>query len=525
MASRIKEWILLAVWSVLLFSSVLWLDTQHNRFSYRYHPDEPGKAEQVIQQRWNFNHPMLLLSTASLLSRAAISDGDEQAVVERGRLVSALFCAAAVVALSLLGFLWQGWLGALAGGAGLGLHHQLFELAHYMKEDTALLFGLAFVFVAAMAYSQSPSRWRAVVLGAACGFAISGKYIGVCALAVAVPVLWVCPTGLRKVRCGLFAAALGTVFLIVNFPMFAHLSTFFHSFGREVELVREGQGDVTRSIPHALYWNVFLDNTTPAIWLLLACFISQCWRRWRSLNLAQQILAFFPFVYALALSFSPKENDRYFLPATALFTLFAALGILEVPRLVSSLCRFFALANPERFMEGRLRNLVVGIAAAIFLTLQITGTSSGKPGLLEYDEAFQNDDMADLIAYMNTKLPPTAHVAADGKVGLPDLSRKKNAALVKPVPQELAIKKLASDLGTLNELRAKGFTHVAISESSYGRFFRNDLRPKDGKREGFDKAKAFYQELLRDRSSLLFERDRGTVIYLHPGIRVYALAE
>ena len=38
----------------------------------------------------------------------------------------------------------------------------------------------------------------------------------------------------------------------------------------------------------------------------------------------------------------------------------------------------------------------------------------------------------------------------------------------------------------------------------------------------FLRAKAFYEELLRDGEPL-FERDRGTVIYLHPGIRVYAI--
>jgi hypothetical protein len=48
------------------------------------------------------------------------------------------------------------------------------------------------------------------------------------------------------------------------------------------------------------------------------------------------------------------------------------------------------------------------------------------------------------------------------------------------------------------------------------------LRPQEGERADFERRKAFYESLLRD-GELLWERDRGTVIYLHPGIRIYRL--
>ena len=65
-------------------------------------------------------------------------------------------------------------------------------------------------------------------------------------------------------------------------------------------------------------------------------------------------------------------------------------------------------------------------------------------------------------------------------------------------------------------------THLVVSETSYGRFFRGDLRAKDASDLSFRQAKAFYEELLRDHEPM-FERERGTVIYLHPGMRVYRL--
>jgi hypothetical protein len=87
----------------------------------------------------------------------------------------------------------------------------------------------------------------------------------------------------------------------------------------------------------------------------------------------------------------------------------------------------------------------------------------------------------------------------------------------------VTIAKFASDLGTVDELRAQGVTHVIISESSYGRFFRSDLRPQDPEKTAqFEAGRQFYEELLRN-GELLFEKERGTVIYLHPGIRVYRI--
>jgi hypothetical protein len=134
-ANRIR----LGLWSVALFIAAVVLHTRHNDFPWYYHPDEPGKVEQVLGMRgWNFHHPMLLLSTTkwSAQMRGAMQ---EQAVVELGRTMSAIFTAGAIVALSLLAYRWKGWVACGAAGLSLLFHHQLFELSHYMKEDPALL--------------------------------------------------------------------------------------------------------------------------------------------------------------------------------------------------------------------------------------------------------------------------------------------------------------------------------------------------------------------------------------------------
>ncbi len=491
----------LFAWALLLFAVSLFIQTRHQTFPFFYHPDEPGKVEQVLSGKWNFNHPMLLLSSASAVVKATGAPRSEQSVVEAGRLVSAAFMSAAVVALSLLAYAWRGWPAAIAAGGALMLHHQLFELAHYFKEDAALLAGMALTFLMLLAVWWRPTWRRVALLGVACGLAVSGKYLGVVAFALALPVLYYTPER-RPARFGVFAAAAIVTFCVVNLPLLLHLGTFQESFGREMEFVVRGQRGMTRSVPHAQYWNIFIDNTTPVIWVLLAFFLHTRWRERRTLSLPEILIIAFPFAYALVLSFSPKSNDRYFLPATALLTLFAALGTMDLARRV------------ERGSKRRWALFGAGVALVL----------AQLPSLIRYERAFANDDTQELIEWLRTELPPTAVLAKDNRIALPDPARKKDAARLGVIPQKVIGTKFVPDLGTVEEMRAKGVTHVIVSESDYGRFFLASLRPQSSERADFERRKAFYEILLRDHQPL-FERERGTVIYLHPGIRVYRLPE
>ncbi len=482
----------LVVWSLALFAATLALNLRHRDFAWYYHPDEGGKIEQVLTGEWNFNHPMLLLRVAKIAVDASGIPRDPQSVVEMGRAVSATFTSLAVVAFSLFAFQWRGWLAALAAGGSLMFSHQLFELSHYMKEDTALLFGLSLALLALGLFEAKPSLANACAMGAACALAISGKYIG------AVVLLATGPTLLKAERkyCRVaFFLGLAAVLVIVNWPLISDFHTFQSSFARETTFVVEGQKGSTRSIPHAQYWNIFIDNTTPAIWLLLILFIAARWGGWTAITLTRWHAVAFPFFYALMLSFSPKSNDRYFLPATAMFTVLAALAVPDVARLFH-------------------RKWTAPLAAAILVLSQL-------PSWLRYERAFQNDDSRELQAWCREQLTPDAVIAKDSRIWLPD-PKKPDGVPADAIPQKIMPAKFAADLGTLDEIRAKGITHVAVSESDYGRFFLKSLQPKKGEEEGYARRKKFYEKLFRE-GDVVFERDRGTVIYLHPGIRVYRL--
>jgi hypothetical protein len=120
-------------------------------------------------------------------------------------------------------------------------------------------------------------------------------------------------------------------------------------------------------------------------------------------------------------------------------------------------------------------------------------------------------------------LPPDAIIAKDSRVQLPGPDSVRVRAHFGDLPQKIMAKKFAADLGTIRELRKIGVTHIAVSESDYGRFFLPSLRPKNKESEDdFDRRRSFYKKLLRD-GDLLKDWERGTVLYLHPGLRLYKI--
>ena len=144
--------------AAVLFAGALALNTRHNDFPFSYHPDEPGKVGQIIKGSRNFHHPLLLLSTTEYASRLGFIPRTPQPIVQTGRWVSAVFAAGSVVALALIVWLHYGALAGWGAGLVLALQADLFETAHYMKEDPALVFGLALSLLAAHLWWRFPSR-------------------------------------------------------------------------------------------------------------------------------------------------------------------------------------------------------------------------------------------------------------------------------------------------------------------------------------------------------------------------------
>jgi hypothetical protein len=484
-----------------LFSFSLALFTRHNDFSYRYHPDEGGKVEQILSGKWNFHHPALMLSATNLATRVFNVPNQNQAIAVAGRWVSAAFAALAVAALAILAFSERGWFAGLIAGALLATHHQLFELAHYFKEDTALLFGFALVFLAIRCIpdvsnrvAQNSRELRStpeiIFLGIAAGCAVSAKYLGL--LAVLIGVIYLLrarPRSLLRVELPTFLGVAALTFLLINLPALRDLTLARGSFDRELSLVVHGQSGATRSIPNLQYWNVFIDNTTPALWIFLIIHLVTQWKNRAGLATRDWIYTLFPFAFAVMLSFSPKTNDRYFLPATAMFVYLGAMGVMSAADWIT-----------PRWSKTTALALCGGLAIA----LQI-------PSLARYSSAFSHDDRREFIAWAATNLPAEAMLAQDARVNLQQSDLAQNLRTIK-----------RSDFGNIEKLKSENVTHLLVSESEYGRFFLKSLRPQKGTEDEFAQKKQFYERLFAV-ADLLWERPRRTVIYLHPGLRVYRL--
>ena len=175
----------------------------------------------------------------------------------------------------------------------------------------------------------------------------------------------------------------------------------------------------------------------------------------------------------------------------------------------------------DRWMPWRWA--LAGCTAALLISQVVSPPSPlDWRTLSQYFAAFQRDDNAELIAWIKAELPPDAVIAKDSRIRLPDPESEKDRRRFAPMSQKILAERYAADLGTVAEMRALGVTHLAVSKTDYGRFLLPGLTPQKIERGDFERRKAFYEKLIRDEEPI-FVRDRGTVLDLHPGIRIYRL--
>ncbi|GAT35388.1 dolichyl-phosphate-mannose-protein mannosyltransferase [Terrimicrobium sacchariphilum] len=487
--------------AVAFFALALGIFTRHDHFPSFYHPDEPSKARQLIQGEFNFNHPLLLLQTARLVAYFTQAGDSQQAVTEAGRFSSALFSAAAIACLVLTAAHLRGAWTAAAAGLLVVTNSQLYELSHYMKEDPALVFGIAAFFLALVRCWIAPSPARFLLLGGAAALAISGKYIGALVLPVAlIPIFLHRSRWISWLCCMLTGLAL--VLLAINYPMISEFVKFTSNVEREMDYAAHGHKGLTRSVPHGVYTRVFADATNPFIWALLIIYYAGMFGvgyRWRNLHASEWALALFPVAYMLILSFSPKTHHRYFLPDTLLFCTIAALAAFHPAR--------------DRFSRVSLvaRHVLLGCA------IIWSGTM-----LARVDAAFQNDSRQALIEFVKKNVPPDAIIVQDKRVNLPSRDEKRHADSPYFVDQKILGKLFAADVGTIDELRAQDIRYIAVANDDYNRFFLKTHKPKAEDRTEYERRKAFYQQLFAE-GTLLWQCPSGPQQYLQPAIKFYYL--
>jgi hypothetical protein len=510
----LRKYLHLCLFAVLLFALSLALFTRGNEFLFFYHPDESSKVQQIQTAEWNFNHPMLMLTTARCVALVSGNLENSQAVVVLGRWVSAAFMAAAVALLAATVWLTaDAWAGALAGLLLL-TNQQLFELAHYFKEDASLLFGLSVWFLALALFQRKPDWKRALLVGAGAALAVSGKYLGAFAPVVSPLLLWLMLPKENRTRFGpmlaFWAGGFILSFALVNLPLILGIAKFQASLHREVSLAVDSQRGSTRSVPHSVYLSAFRDNVVFLLWVFIGFFAHHCWKLRRTLPPLDGLLLLVPVGFLTVLSFVPKTNDRYFLPATALFLCVAARGFFVFRHFISPPAASLSEASGKRRVLLRYFGTLLLLACFTVQLLQL--------GV--YYSAFVRDDRKELITWLNANLPD-AVLAQDDRALMPTEKRPEFLPY-QPKLTPRVIEKRFTPTDSVESLRAAGVTHVILSESNYGRYFLKSLQSHKKTTEQHAETRGFYEAIRKSAPPLWFS-PRSKVTYLHPGLEVYAL--
>jgi hypothetical protein len=447
------------------------------------HPDERNKIAQIVEGRYNFNHPLLMLNSVKLVTEALGKAQDFEFVKLTGRWSSVVFASLAVGLLVLISGRLYGKFVAAAAGIFLLSNPHLFDLAHYFKEDPALLFGISLSLFAMLVFSIRPGLGAAIFLGLATSFAVSGKYAGALIIPFSVFLVFACSQNRTRDLAAMLVAC-GAGFLLINLPAFLALGSASNSLDREIGLLTGAKKEVSRSVPHGVYSNVYWLSSTPVLIALLALYGFTLVKRGFRLRPFEWVLILLPVVYIVILSFLTKTNHRYFLPAAALLACLSAAGLGPV----------------LQFGKGKW-----------IAVLLIAGSVAWQaPRLYWANLGFTQDHQAQALEFLRTQLPTGSVVMVDERVDLPahnDISTRRRG--VKPED-------------TIESLRAEGFTHVIVTARRYGGFFKKSSKPKKESAEDFEKVKAFYETLF-EQGVLLKEWELGGNQYLASPLRIYAL--
>ena len=491
--ARRQQWLV----ALVIFAAALWLYSRHNTFPFYYHPDEAAKVAQIHNGTRNFNHPLLLLSATELTTSLTGRRANCQLIVQLGRWWSAVFAATAVAAFSWLGFNRCGLIGGLVCGGAVLVQRRLYEYAHFMKEDAALIAAIALTFVAIDAWWRRPGLARALLLGAAAGLAASSKYVGLLMLPIAaLAILAAGEKSLGKLKG--WAALLGgflIVAAIINYPALLSPGDITRGITGEIGRLNSRGGVPVHFSP--LDWIPRFLELSPVLLGMFVYHVAWTLRRFRTVEMPDLLLTVFPFAFGLLLSLSSKQGGRHVLPITIVAVFLGALALVR-------------LAN--ELQRGRTR-----FAVPLFTILLVVAFAYDLVRTSLLHRGFQRDHRQELVEWITSNVPPAAVVGVEERVGILHNRRGRGCEVPSPLAQQVRTARFAPDLGALDELRAAGVTHLALTDA-YKLFLEPEFGPS--RDATFQRRREFYQRVFSE-GRLVWSRDSGTVGVLNPGLRLY----
>ena len=489
--------------AVICFLITLFLGGWKNDFPFYYHVDEPGKARQILTEERNLHHPLLMLTTTETIVRVAGIPPNPQIITQTGRWVSATFNALAV---GLLAWTVAQALGTFTGWiAGLiaATHWNIFELSHYFKEDPSLAFGIMTAIAAVAWWRRSQGLASALGLGAALALALSGKYFGVIALLLLPLVWWQYPPAKgRRISSALaILGAFAGVFSLINWGLLTQPDVLQASLEKETTGVLQGGQVATHSFFHVGFFKRFYQVARVAALPGLVFFLIFSVRKLRRLPLEMLALVILPFFLAIILGFSQKDSGRYFLP-----------GVFGV-------CAVAALGWHDWLQWARLQKHVWVKALTVIAALVTIGGAADR--LMDYVHGFGEGSREMLSLWIKENLPADAVIAQTETTKLSDPTLVERGSLPSMFPQKLVtIDDLPEDF-TLDQLRAKGVTHLAATEPEWHLFLKGG-KVREKAKDKFTKSREFWQSVQK-QTKIVWECDAGKVGTHNPPMRLWEL--
>jgi hypothetical protein len=505
------------------FVASMFLNTVSNDFPYSYHTDELSKARQLMGSRLtlNYHHPLLLLEMTRVFLGQRALEMDPQAVVEVGRFASAVCGAVTTVALALAGYLVCGFVGLVISATMTGLCFSMILASHFMKEDAALCMGVALTLLAGVAIARGVGQRRWVLpwaaLGAACGVATSGKYVGACTLAYALLAAALQAPRQCKLVMGRIAVLMASCLLvavIINHSFFISLASMKmneEAKGQIREAVAHGIGshsEIMLRQPNSFIVTVLARESRPHVWLglvLLLSFLVRGGETTRGAAVVTVLLA--GLVWMVTLSLNRIPFQRYILPLVLQAHFLASLG--------------FGVLLTRNNLSPRIR-----WAVALSLILAI-GLWQGLP-CLSLARQFGDDSRQRVRNWIHENIPAGSGLAFESCIGLEtagDTNRFPAAAV--DFTREYHLRKMffAADKRDIQTLKDKGVDYVAICGLAYERFFYPQVIAVETEKALLEQRRTFYREL--STSALQVYRDLSpypTYGFTNPDIVIYKLS-
>ncbi len=526
---------------LVTFTGCMWMYTVHNAFPYQYHPDEGGKGSQVLSPdgERNFNHPQLLLEATHWVIELRGVPHDNQRAVEAGRLVSATCAALAVVALSLCAYLATGLPGLIAVTPVVALCPFLYAHTHFMKEDAALVFGIAIATLGARLMWDWGRRpvlmWIAVVV-LATGFATatSAKYVGAGTAALAVLALGFAPRRnfpVAMMRPIVFLSYGLFLVLLINHRAIRKWDAFTDGLDREIDHSLSDHAGLTMSQPNGFALDSLLIESpnyvliTAAIGLTISLIWWPGWigsmRAWFARRVHANRSSDPP-VPRDALNRRPMLGwDRCMWIFAGLFLLLVSYGVIPMPRYALPVVVLVAmLSGVGAARLGQLigRRWAIWGVPVLFacVTIGVQG-----PKIASYIKQTGDDGRQRLRDFLRTDAMRGSVVAADFYCGL---NAPPYNGISDDLYQRVQVRSfyISSDRGTLERLRGQGVTHVAVTPWNYERYFDTHVFPTPEFRYQYGQLRTFYKRIAKEGTLVWANEPKHPIrSYTNPPIQLY----